>query len=229
VAPHAAAGDGGPYRADASAGTPESADVFDLVGGFGSLAVSESRVWRELAQAWGVEAGGRDPCAALEQQQLRCFRTARVTLATIRQLDRPGILTLRDAGNRPAFVLLGGLSDRAAWLNVGGELRRVPLVSLADFWRGEFSTLWRVPPGYSGEDWATWPNPGARWLARQLSAARGDAQPPKPPADDASLRGMVHAFQLTQGLPSDGVAGPMTLMQLNRAVGIDEPRLAAQR
>jgi general secretion pathway protein A len=43
--------------------------------------------------------------------------------------------------------------------------------------------------------------------------------------DDATLRGWIHAFQLTQGLPSDGVAGPITLMQLNRVLGIDEPRL----
>ena len=43
--------------------------------------------------------------------------------------------------------------------------------------------------------------------------------------DDAMLRTWIHRFQLAQGLPSDGSAGPMTLMQLNRANGVDEPRL----
>jgi general secretion pathway protein A len=28
-----------------------------------------------------------------------------------------------------------------------------------------------------------------------------------------------------QGLPSDGRAGPLTLMQLNRQAGVEEPRL----
>jgi general secretion pathway protein A len=39
------------------------------------------------------------------------------------------------------------------------------------------------------------------------------------------LRQRVFAFQVSQGLALDGLAGPITLMQLNRASGIDEPRL----
>jgi general secretion pathway protein A len=68
----------------------------------------------------------------------------------------------------------------------------------------------------------------ADWLALQLAAARGDARPLGANYDDAALKGWIHTFQLTQGLPSDGVAGPVTLMRLNRAVGIDEPRLQAE-
>ena len=47
------------------------------------------------------------------------------------------------------------------------------------------------------------------------------------PADEA-LRRRVFAFQVVQGLPLDGLAGPLTLMQLNRASGIDEPRLKTE-
>jgi general secretion pathway protein A len=43
------------------------------------------------------------------------------------------------------------------------------------------------------------------------------------------LRERVWAFQLAQGLPPDGVAGPMTLMRLSQAAGIDEPRLESER
>jgi general secretion pathway protein A len=39
------------------------------------------------------------------------------------------------------------------------------------------------------------------------------------------VKARVLAFQLARGLRPDGLAGPTTLMQLNRAVGIDEPRL----
>jgi murein L,D-transpeptidase YcbB/YkuD len=35
----------------------------------------------------------------------------------------------------------------------------------------------------------------------------------------------VAAFQASQGLTADGLAGPATLMSLNRAVGIAEPQL----
>jgi general secretion pathway protein A len=57
---------------------------------------------------------------------------------------------------------------------------------------------------------------------------RGDSRQVGTSFDDAALKGWIHSFQLTQGLPTDGVAGPVTLMQLNRAVGIDEPRLQAE-
>ena len=67
--------------------------------------------------------------------------------------------------------------------------------------------------------------PAAQWVAQQLATALGDAAPAGPRIDDAKLRSSIHRFQLAQGLPSDGNAGPITLMQLNRATGVDEPHL----
>jgi general secretion pathway protein A len=48
-----------------------------------------------------------------------------------------------------------------------------------------------------------------------------------PAASAEALTSQVFAFQLAQGLAPDGLAGPLTLMKLNRASGIDEPRLLA--
>ena len=56
---------------------------------------------------------------------------------------------------------------------------------------------------------------GSAWVDQQLPAVTA-AQP---------LRDRIHAFQLAEGLPPDGVAGPMTLMRLSRLAGVDEPRL----
>ena len=44
-------------------------------------------------------------------------------------------------------------------------------------------------------------------------------------AAGAPLAERVRGFQITQGLPADGRAGAMTVMRLNRAAGVDEPRL----
>jgi general secretion pathway protein A len=213
---------------DAKAGSVEPAP-FDLAAGFESLVGAENAAWRELAQAWSLELGSGDPCLTARRHQVQCFRTTRSTLALIRQLDRPGILTLRDAYNRAAFAMLGGLSADTATLVVDGVARPVPLLALADYWRGEFATFWRAPPDYSGVIVDRRSGPAANWLALQLAAARGDSRPVGAQFDDAALKGWIHTFQLTQGLPSDGVAGPVTLMQLNRAVGIDEPRLQTER
>jgi general secretion pathway protein A len=58
-------------------------------------------------------------------------------------------------------------------------------------------------------------------VARQIDAAGVAAGPPLPER--------VRVFQLAQGLPPDGVAGPLTLMLLNRSAGVDEPTLTGRR
>jgi general secretion pathway protein A len=208
---------------------PAAPEPFDLPTGFASLVGAEREAWRELAQAWNAAIGDGDPCAAVRKQQLHCWRSSNSTLALIRQLDRPGILTLRDGSNRAAHAVLSGLSSDAAMLRIDGADRTVPLVALADYWRGEYATLWRVPPDYGGGVVDGRAGRTAYWLALQLASARGDPRPIGERLDDAALKGWVHTFQLTQGLPSDGIAGPITLMQLNRAIGVDEPRLQQER
>jgi general secretion pathway protein A len=207
---------------------PPAAAPFDLAAGFESLVGAENEAWRALAGIWKIDVGSGDPCAGARKHQVQCYRTARSTLALIRQLDRPGVLTLRDAYNRAAYVTLAGLSDEAAVVMVDGQARSVPLLALADYWRGEFATFWQAPPDYTGVIADRSAGRSADWLALQLAAARGDARPLGANYDDAALKGWIHTFQLTQGLPSDGVAGPVTLMRLNRAVGVDEPRLQAE-
>jgi general secretion pathway protein A len=204
---------------------PAKPASFDLRKGFASLVGAEKEAWRELARAWSLAPIEGDSCAAAERQQVRCYRTGNATLALIRQLDRPGVLTLRDAANRPAYVMINGLSNDAATLSIGGVDHTVPLVVLADYWRGEFATFWRPPPDYAGSIVDSRAGPAARWLAQQLATALGDTGPVGARVDDATLRSWIHRFQLAQGLPSDGSAGPITLMQLNRANGVDEPRL----
>jgi general secretion pathway protein A len=214
-----------PAEPEAAAPEPAKQVSFDLRKGFASLVGAEKEAWQELVGVWNIAPGNGDPCAAAEKQQVRCYRTSNATLALIRQLDRPGVLTLRDAANRPAYVMISGLSNDSATLNIGGVPQTVPLVVLADYWRGEFSTFWRPPPNYAGTIVDGRGGPAARWVAQQLATALGDTGPVGPRLDDATLRTWIHRFQLAQGLPSDGSAGPITLMQLNRANGVDEPRL----
>ena len=198
---------------------------FDLRTGFASLVGADKEAWQELGRVWNIAQGDGDPCAAAEKQQVRCYRTGNATLALIRQLDRPGVLTLRDAANRSAYVMIRGLSNDTATLTIDGVDQTVPLVVLADYWRGEFATFWRPPPNYAGTVVDSRAGPAAQWLAQQLATALGDTGPVGPRVDATKLQSWIHRFQLAQGLPSDGSAGPITLMQLNRANGVDEPRL----
>jgi general secretion pathway protein A len=181
---------------------------------------SEAAVWQALAPRWGLAlspADGEEPCAAAARQQLLCFRGI-LGLAQVRALDRPGLLTLRDAKDLPVYALLTGLSDDAATLQFGDTLQQVPLLTLAGLWRGDFATLWRAPPAYRGPPSETASGPLAAWL---------DSRLPGDPAQPLKVR--VSAFQVANGLKPDGLAGPVTLMHINRASGIDEPRLHLER
>ncbi len=218
-----------PAIVPATAGAkPATLSAADLRATFNAELRGEADAWRELAAAWGVALGtGGGYCASAMRQGLPCFKGPS-SLALVRQLDRPGVLVLYDGDNRPFHVLLTALTDDTATLRRGNASVTVPLATLGAAWRGEFGTFWRAPPGYAGPGTLTTANPQASaWLMERLGQALRGERRPGMAAEPASepLTARVASFQVAQGLSPDGVAGPMTVMLLNRATGVDEPRL----
>jgi len=195
--------------------------------GIGSPTRVEDEAWRALGAAWKADFGGGDPCASARQQQLQCYRRT-VDLTVIRQLDRPGIVTLHDESDKPAYALLTGLGEHHAMLRMGDVAQRISLMSLAKIWRGEYATLWRLPPGYMGRIDKGQTGSEVDWLATALAKAGAEAPPAGPTIFDHRLKARLAAFQLAQGLKPDGLPGPATLMQLNRVMGVDEPKLLSE-
>lgn len=187
--------------------------------------------WAALAERWGLPLPAQaDPCTAAAQRGLQCHRSTSGSLSLIRLIDRPVLLTLQRPGHPLALAALVGLDGQQATLVVDGTPRHVALAELASAWRGEFTTFWRVPPGYANR--ADNIAPLREWLAAQLAlvpgmAASAPASAPTPGWPELSRQ--VQAFQASQGLQPDGRVGPITLMQLNRATGVAEPRLDASR
>jgi len=220
-----AAGSIGSATVPASADPPRS----DPAGLLDAASASDDALWPELGSAWGVRLPEGGACTAAASTGLACFRSGG-GLAVLRALDRPSLLRLRQGEAARGWVRLLALSDNHATLQSGKHTWRLSLPALATVWRGEFATLWRLPPG-----WREGGRTGAGgpvlddWLLQQLTRAgvAGGAAGPGAPAAAGGLQARVLAFQVATGLPPDGLAGPMTLMRLNRAVGIDEPRLSA--
>ena len=183
--------------------------------------LTPNQAWQALGQLWGLTLDGSDPCAAAWQQRVACFNSKPANLALIRELNRPGIITLLDSKKRPVQVVLSGLTDQTASLRLGTQTHSVSLTVLAGLWRGDFATLWRVPDGYAEKVVNGKARPVTEWLEAQLAKLPGTAVA----SHTSSLRDRIYAFQLASGLSPDGQAGPMTLMQLNRAAGLSEPQL----
>jgi general secretion pathway protein A len=194
-----------------------------------TLLRDEHQAWRELARAWKlpVPESGADPCSAFARVGVQCFEK-NLSLAVIRQLGRPGIVTLDSASGQPSYAILTALTPHSATLQAAGTEQTVTLAALAERWQGDFATLWRVPEGYRDTPRDGQGGPAVDWVATQLASVKGGPAPAKAMKLDARLREDVRAFQVAQGLPADGRPGPLTYMQLNRVAGVDEPRLHGQ-
>ena len=177
----------------------------------------EADALHALAALWKVTLpSGGAACDNATTLGLPCWR-GRLTVDQLRELDRPGLLTLQGVDGAPLYVLLSGLDDERARVQAGAAVRSLGVADLAALWSGEYTTLWRAPAGYAGQVVAGRDDPLAGWVLERLdrvAPARG------------GLRERVALFQRRHGLAPDGLTGPATFMQLNRASGIDEPRLA---
>lgn len=183
--------------------------------------------WRTLAPVWKLPATDADPCQSASAQPFQCYRTGSLSVLRLRQLGRPGILTLQAGDAAPVYAVLTGLSDKSATLQIAGRPHTVRLVSLVALWRGEFATFWRPPPGYSPGLSGQGAGPALAQLGRQLALLDGAPVPPAttPLVLDAALRARIQAFQRAQGLEPDGLPGPMTFMQIDSATDAAVPRL----
>ena len=69
-------------------------------------------------------------------------------------------------------------------------------------------------------------NPAAQeWLDEQLARSLGSKAKSISGKPATVRRERIRQFQLAQGITPDGQPGPLTLMLLNRAAGVTEPRL----
>jgi len=190
-----------------------------------TFGVDEKTAWRELLPMWGIDGYSGDPCTAAARRQVRCSKFG-ATLPMVRSLARPGLVWLRDDTGRSTTALLVGLNEKRATLRAGDETLAVQAAALAQVWRGDFATAWRLPPGYVTAVAEGASGPLVDRLATQMASFVGEPAPAPGQTMDAELLARVSKFQAAHGLPAVGKAGPTTFMQLNRAIGIDEPRLA---
>ncbi len=202
-----------PPRPEPLTGPPEAS----------ALLKNETEAWRALGPLWGQTLASDDPCNAAQQAQLQCYRTDRLTVAGLRQLNRPGIVTLRPAGQGSGMALVTALDSDTATLQAGEQRWRMPLATLTDIWSGDFATLWRTPPGQTTRLVDGRTGPAADWLGERIANLQAAG---KVPPSAKQLTARIQAFQRANGIEAAGLAGPITFMQVNLASGVDEPRLA---
>ena len=203
----------------------------DFEAAIAASTATQNQAWRGLGPLWGVKLESTDACGAAQAQGVFCYVKQPVSLLLIRQLDRPGFLTLTNKNGRSAYALLTGLTADTATLTLDKTLLTVPLVLLSETWNGSFSTLWRRPINMGGTSQGQVTDAATPWLAGQLAllAKNKDKPDVMQAGKTPSIRDRVTSFQIIQGLPADGQAGPLSMMQLNRANALSEPKLVVPK
>jgi general secretion pathway protein A len=172
----------------------------------------------KLFALWGAHyvAGSVDPCTQALQQGLECF-VQHGSLAQLRLYNRPAILMLSDDSGASHQVVLSGLDDAQARVDLGGT-HSVGLLDLSRYWFGDFVLLWRPTTHHLKPLSLGMRGAEVRELREHLERLRG-VKPSAPASDlfDAELGQLVREFQRKHRLAVDGVAGVQTLVVLNSA------------
>jgi len=182
-----------------------------------------------LFRMWGGEylpSNGLG-CVQAANQGLTCV-WQRGSLAQLKLINRPAILSLVDDTNSSRQVVLSGLGQGQARLLIGASEVEVPIAELADYWFGEFLVLWRPQSGQLRPLRAGMRGEDVGWLRHGLEQLGGlPITEPARDVFDAELERLVEDFQRSRRLSVDGVAGVQTQLVLDAALGAPgTPRLA---
>jgi general secretion pathway protein A len=173
-----------------------------------------------LFSLWGAayQPGAGPACDQALAHGLSCV-WQRGSLAQLKLINRPAILSLVDSGGASHQVVLTQLGGDGAKLLLGDGEEEVPVVELADYWFGEFLVLWRpqaagqrpMRAGMRGDD--------VRWLRQGLEQLSGLPASGAGDYFDAELQRLVEGFQRSRRLAVDGIAGLQTQLALDAALG----------
>jgi len=175
--------------------------------------------FRRLLSLWGTAmVNDRDPCGQAERAGLACLEQ-RGAWAEVRALNRPAILTLTDDKGQRHRVVLSGLDDQFATLDLGEHSVRVPLDELSRDWFGEFTVVWKPKTTHTRPLTVGMRGDEVRWLRRSLNALYGAASDPeRGDIYDQELATAVQNFQREHRLNVDGIAGLQTQVVLDTAL-----------
>jgi general secretion pathway protein A len=124
-------------------------------------------------------------------------------------------------------VVLRGLTDEAAQVQIGTHMASVAIADLARYWFGDFVLLWRPATKSVHDLSAGMHGLQVRRLREQLDRWRGAPSPAPGDDYDENLMRLVEQFQRANRLSVDGIAGIETQVALDAAIAApDSPLLA---
>ncbi|MDZ7842561.1 MAG: AAA family ATPase [Gammaproteobacteria bacterium] len=190
----------------------------------------ESEALQRLLRVWRIAAAGaagEAACADIEDLYgLRCLRE-QGTWEDLQGHNRAAALAVNHGG-RISYLVLTGLDRERATIAGRDDSFQFDRSDLEPYWDGSYVLLWRSPPMGTRTIAEHSEGVDVLWLRQTLNRVPGT---PSLEVDntyyDSSLKERVMAFQESNNLRVDGVAGVNTIIRLNSIVDPDVPRLDA--
>lgn len=176
--------------------------------------------FNKLFALWGIRyvAGSMDPCSQALHSGLECL-TQRGSLAQLRLFNRPAVLNVIDAQGKGHQLVLAGLDDEHALVDLGGAQREIGIGDLSRAWFGDYVLLWKPASGASQPLALGSRDARVRWLRDSLRRVNGmPVEEPGSDRFDQSLVTLVEDFQRRNRLAVDGIAGVQTQVALDAAL-----------
>ena len=204
--------------------------------GRSSPAVTIAESLDALLESWAQPAASAELLAwpqlvaSLRDRGFNLLSLRDARLATLHAVDLPALLVLRALDGAPRYAALTGVDEAGLVLEgIAPEPLGVPEAELVEAWQGEAYIPWRdyealppvLRPGAAG--------PKVAWLQRSLMRLGLFRGASNGRYDAATIAG-VRALQERLELGVDGTVGPVTKIQLYRALpGYTVPVLRSSR
>jgi general secretion pathway protein A len=192
----------------------------------------KEQAFQALFSKWGISEqslAGIAPCQRAISFGLRCLQ-ASDKLSSLIKLNRPAVLKLSDEKGGEFYVALTAVQGEKATVESGKEAGIVDVKEIERKWLGDYTLLWKLPPGYRDEI-----QPGSKgiqvaWVDLQLAAIRGrEPSRQKVLIYSWDLVSEVKNFQISEGLIPDGIIGPQTIIHLSTGAGSNSPKLVRRQ
>ena len=201
---------------------------------FPEQALSLQEAFQGLFGVWGVEYSPREfpiACDFARATGLGCLER-QGSRRSLTFLDRPVMLMLQNDAGNSGYVVLRQLDGDVAEIVLPTGPIEVSFRSLEALWFGEYRVLWQLPE-YIADRTASDNAAGEElWLGvhmMELADAHGESPADKARIKRLSAQEQVRWYQSLRGLTVDGIAGAMTVIQINNDLKADVPRLVSPR
>ena len=174
-----------------------------------------------LLKRWGISALEVYTLEELDERAersgLRSVQVDKATLFGLLEINRPGVVFLREQFELQKSALVVQIDESTVSLVSRGEITVMDQQTFLDKWTGSYLYLWRSPSSFQILKPGDVNKPALAWLQTKLGVVNSDIDALITGGNyTKALQQQVTAFQRVQTLIADGIVGRQTVMRLNQ-------------